>query len=363
MSGVDPLLSETASRVFADHATFAAIEQAEADGWAPEMWAAVADTGLPWVSVPESAGGSGGTVADAIEILRLGGRHAVPLPLAETGFLGGWLLAGAGIDLPDRPVTVVPGNAADTMSLDAGRIHGRVGRVPWARSVDGIVALVDDFDGATVALVDPTEVKIEPAVNLAGEPRDTLIFDGVVPRAMAPAASGVDAHVLRDRGAFARSAAMSGALEGLVEITLEYTTARHQFGRAVAQFQAVQAHLVHAAQECELVKLALAAAVHASTHGPASFEVASAKLLADRAATDATRHAHQAHGAMGMTREYPLHHLTRRLWSWRAEYGTERSLSARIGSMTLAAGADELYPLITGGSDVLEPLAPKGPPA
>ena len=66
---------------------------------------------------------------------------------------------------------------------------------------------------------------------------------------------------------------------------------------------------------------------------------------------------------MGMTREYPLHHLTRRLWSWRAEYGTERSLSARIGSMTLAAGADELYPLITGGSDVLEPLAPKGPPA
>ena len=31
--------------------------------------------------------------------------------------------------------------------------------------------------------------------------------------------------------------------------------------------------------------------------------------------------------------------------------------------MTLAAGADELYPLITGGSDVLEPLAPKGPPA
>ena len=119
---------------------------------------------------------------------------------------------------------------------------------------------------------------------------------------MAPAASGVDAHALRDRGAFARSAAMSGALEGLVEITLEYTTARHQFGRAVAQFQAVQAHLVHAAQECELVKLALAAAVHASTHGPASFEVASAKLLADRAATDATRHAHQAHGAMGMTR-------------------------------------------------------------
>ena len=25
---------------------------------------------------------------------------------------------------------------------------------------------------------------------------------------------------------------------------------------------------------------------------------------------------------MGMTQEYPLHHFSRRLWSWRKEYGT-----------------------------------------
>ena len=92
---VRPLLSETATRVFADTATFAAVEQAEADGWAPTIWDAVAETGLAWVSVPESAGGSGGTLADAIEVVRIGGCHAVPLPLAETGMLGGWLLAGA----------------------------------------------------------------------------------------------------------------------------------------------------------------------------------------------------------------------------------------------------------------------------
>ena len=289
-------------------------------------------------------GGSGGTVADAIEILRLAGRHAVPLPLAETGLLGGWLLAGAGIDLPDGPVTVVPGNTADTMSLDAGRIHGRVARVPWARSVDGIVALIDDSGGATVALVDPADVKIEPAMNLAGEPRDTLLFDGVVQHAMAPAASGVGAQVLHDRGAFARTASITGALEGLVEITLEYTTTHHQFGRLVAQFQAVQAHLVHAAQECELVKVALAAAVHTSTHGSASFEVASAKLLADRAANDRDPPCPPGARRDGHDTQYPLHHLSRRLWAWRAEYGTERSLSARIGSMTLRGGCRRALP-------------------
>ena len=83
-TGVDALLSQTATRVFADTATFAAVEQAEADGWAPTIWDAVAETGLAWVSVPESAGGSGGTLADAIEVVRIGGCHAVPLPLAET---------------------------------------------------------------------------------------------------------------------------------------------------------------------------------------------------------------------------------------------------------------------------------------
>ena len=144
---VDPLLSETATRVFADTATFAAVEQAEADGWAPTIWDAVAETGLAWVSVPEAAGGSGGTLADAIEVLRIAGRHAVPLPLAETGMLGGWLLAGAGLEIPDGAVTVVPGTKRDDLVLRDGVLHGTAHRVPWARAVDEIVALLDTDDG------------------------------------------------------------------------------------------------------------------------------------------------------------------------------------------------------------------------
>ncbi len=142
-TGVDALLSETATRVFADTATFAAVEQAEADGWAPTIWDAVAETGLAWVSVPESAGGSGGTLADAIEVVRIGGRHAVPLPLAETGMLGGWLLAGAGLEVAHGAVTVVPGTKRDDLVLRDGALHGTAHRVPWACAVDEIVALLD----------------------------------------------------------------------------------------------------------------------------------------------------------------------------------------------------------------------------
>jgi acyl-CoA dehydrogenase len=53
-----------------------------------------------------------------------------------------------------------------------------------------------------------------------------------------------------------------------------------------------------------------------------------------------------------MTREYPLHHLTRRLWAWRAEYG-EREWSVAVGRMAVEAGADRLYGLVQQGSRAL----------
>ena len=39
--------------------------------------------------------------------------------------------------------------------------------------------------------------------------------------------------------------------------------------------------------------------------------------------------AHQLHGAIGMTHEHQLHHVSRRLWAWREDYGNE-SYWARI---------------------------------
>jgi acyl-CoA dehydrogenase len=50
-----------------------------------------------------------------------------------------------------------------------------------------------------------------------------------------------------------------------------------------------------------------------------------------------------------MTQEYSLHQLSRRLWSWRAEYG-DRTWPDRIGRAVLAHGRDDLYRVIAEGS-------------
>ena len=60
--------------------------------------------------------------------------------------------------------------------------------------------------------------------------------------------------------------------------------------------------------------------------------------------------AHQVHGAMGFTYEHSLHHATRRLWSWREEFGNEAVWAARLGRMVAERGADGLWPFITARS-------------
>jgi acyl-CoA dehydrogenase len=344
---VDPLLVETADRIFADTWPAAAVAAAEGGGWTAAAWSRTAGAGLPWLSLPEEAGGSGGTLLDALEVLYLAGRRAVPLPLAETGILGGWLLTGIGHPLPAGPVSVIPGDPRDTLVLDGSRLRGTAHGVPWADEAEAIVAVLPDRASGEprVVVVAGGLGPYQRKTNLAGEPRDRVAFDDVE----VVAVPGGDAQALRRRGALSRVALIAGALAAASELTQAYTAQRVQFGRPINRFQAVQHHLVTLAQQAALARMALDRAARATQTG---FEVTAASLIAATAAAEGAKAAHQAHGAMGMTREYPLQLLTRRLWSWRTEYLSTRDDAAALGAEVLRRGPDALYPMITSGEFV-----------
>ncbi len=349
----DPLLLDTAMSLFSDKCSAEAVQAAEGQGWAPQLWDALAEVGFPWLGLPESLGGAGGSTADALAVLRIAGRFAAPVPLAETSLLAGWLLAGAGLPVGKDPITVAPGRPDDSLLQTGNTLNGVVHRVPWARQAKRIVLLVPASEGWQVATVQPEKAKIEPLTNLAGEPRDTVVFDRTEILELAPAAPGMTPDTLLFRGALSRAMLMAGALERMSEMTIKYTNERRQFGRPVAAFQGVQIHLVNGAQDAALVNMAAEQAARVADQASATFEIASAKILASQAAQTATKAAHQAHGAMGMTQEYPLHHFSRRLWAWRSEYGDERFWSVRLGRAISGAGSGALYPAITGGSAVI----------
>ncbi|SNS78516.1 acyl-CoA dehydrogenase [Geodermatophilus pulveris] len=351
MSGDREMLTEVATGLFGDLCTPEDVVAAEATGWSERLWTALAEGGFPLVSVPEEAGGSGGDVADACALLAVAGRFAAPVPLAETGLLGGWALAAAGLPLPAGPVSVAVGAPGDTVALRGGRFSARLSRVPWGGRSERVVAFADDGGRRVVVSAPTAAATVTTGRNLAAEPRDTLVWDDVeLPAdAVGPAPDGVDPGALRLRGALARAALIAGALARVTELTVRYTGERQQFGRPIARFQAVQAHLVTIAEEAELAGLAVRVAALNARPDPAFDDVAAAKAAAGEAATVAARATHQAHGAIGMTKEYELGQLTRRLWSWRDEFGSERHWSRELGRRLAAEGADALWPSIARG--------------
>jgi acyl-CoA dehydrogenase len=360
----DSLLVDTVGEILAAVCTDDALRAAEHDGFAAQAWAAVAEAGLPWIAVPEAAGGEGGDLGDALAVLRVAGYHGLPLPLAETGVLAGWLLAASGVRVARVPATVAFGPG---LAWSGDTVRGSAGLVPWGRSAGHVVTFVPapgdrGTGGAVVAVFDASDLRVERHVNVAGEPRDTVYFDGAAPLASAPAGPGVSAETLRRRGALTRVVLMAGAVSRIRDITVRYTTERYQFGKPIGRFPGVQQHVVHVAQQAAMLGMAadLAGAAAVADHrltGPAAaFQVASAKLVAADAATIATAAAHQAHGAMGMTQEYPLHHFTRRMWAWAREYGTGAQAAEEVGALVAKGGADALWPMIASGGTSIATL-------
>ena len=349
----DNELYSLAAKLFAAHSRD--VGEAEATGWAQDLWKALQQSGFSDVPVPEELGGAGGSVADAVQLLRAAGAHAAPVPLAEAGLVGGWLLASVGLALPKGVRTVVSPAATPRLRLDGDRLFGTVPAVAWGHRAEHVVGLVD---GVVVLAPGPAAPSGGPGVsrgaNLADEPRDTVVFDGVPVTARADAPDEVTEQALRERTALGRTALMAGAITAIATMTLRYSREREQFGRPIGHFQAVQAHLVTIHQQATVVASAIDGAVEAVELGRGSFEIACAKMLADRAAQLVTAAAHQTHGAIGMTKEYPLHYLTRRLWAWRDEAGGHHRWADRLGAALIACGPDALYPAIQCGSEVMQ---------
>jgi acyl-CoA dehydrogenase len=316
------------------------------------VWNALADAGLTTVSIPESQGGVGGCFGDALAVLEVLAEYAVAVPQAETSVLGGWMLGAAGHPLPRGPVSAAVGHADDHVELvrtaSTLLLRGQVVRVPWARASERIAVRAATADGDVVLSIDPRASTLVPIVNLAGEPRDTLLFDDIpIPNdAVRPAPPGVDVTAVRIRGALARAVMLSAAMMRIVDTTVEYAATRHQFGRPINRFQAVQFLLVRLAEQAACADTATRVAVLASHDGPAEFESVVAKAVASDAAGIVAATAHQVHGAIGMTQEYPLHLFTTRLWSWRDEFGSEDSWARELGGMLIAGGAGALWPTV-----------------
>src|SRR5947208_2194873 len=304
MNELRTILGDVVTRLFTDRVTQDLIEAAEQGQWPEPLWRAVEENGLTLPVVPESKGGAGGTWADAYIVMRAAGRHAVPLPLAET-IVGAWVLSESGLDVPTGPLTLAPVHRDETLRLTrAGggwRLSGTAARVPWGGAAGHVVVVAECERRVMVALAARGAGAVARDQNLAREPRDTLTFDGAPVVAAAPAGRRVPANTIWLYGALARSAQMAGGLDYLLRQASQYATERRQFGKPIGSFQAIQQNLAVLAGHTAAAGTAAANACRAADRGDPAFEIGAAKVRVGEAAGIGASITHQAHGAIGFT--------------------------------------------------------------
>jgi acyl-CoA dehydrogenase len=143
---------------------------------------------------------------------------------------------------------------------------------------------------------------------------------------------------------------MAGAARGAYELTRQHLRTRQQFGKPLVALPSVASSLATmrvAVLQAEAAVAASLAVADSKVPGHTAAAAATARVVAATAATSVAERAHQLHGAIGTTREYSLHHLTRMLWALRDADLPEQAWRAGLGARAVTAGEDQVWNVLT----------------
>lgn len=350
MQTQDNLVLETAERVFRDLADPQSIILRGDDGWKAPLWQALEDTGLPAAWAPEALGGADLSMADGFAVVRAAGRAALAVPLVDT-MVANWVLGRAGIPVPAGRIALVLPRGRARVAIDpAGRVDAHARKVPFACEADHLLVLAPGARGASVALVPGSRCAFTSGSTLAGD-----ALDDVGISAMSDTHRTDVDRVSVDRAAMlaaaARASQIAGALEAMLEISVNYSQERVAFGKTISKFQAVQHNLARLGGEVAAavaVAQSAADAIASDDIGADELllEVGAAKVRCGEAAEAGAAISHQVMGAIGFTVEHVLHRFTLRALSWRDEFGDEVEWSRRLATLVAARSSGEFWRLL-----------------
>jgi alkylation response protein AidB-like acyl-CoA dehydrogenase len=290
--------------------------------WATEsgrsdaLWRQLANQGLTAVMVPQEQGGLGLGEVEWAPLAQACGYFALPEPLLDTALVAAGLLRDALAAAPNA-------SARERCATLLERIAAGDARVAVAHPQERLVA-----DAARTGL-DPSRRLFELAWTPAAD--TGLISSG----------SGLWDSAL-NRGALGVAAQQLGLTQRMLDLAIDYSAQRKQFGKAIGAYQAVKHLLADVAIQLEFARPVLLRAAAALAHGlpDAGLHVSHARVAAARCAWSAARQAIQVHGAMGYTWELDLQIFTKRAWALAGSWGDRAFHKARIGAHILDGAHD-----------------------
>lgn len=312
------MFTEAIEAILVDQCTPAVIRAIENGGSPAALWSALAESGFLELMASEDAGGAGLGLDAIFPIFVAFGRHAVPVPAAQS------IAARALLREATAPAGMIT-LAGHARREDDGSVS--TANVAFGALADFVLA---NLDGELV-LLDCTG-----AERTATGVRASLCASLRWPKTAVPAPVGDKGREVAVFSAAIHAAAIAGAMERLFTMTLAYCNDRVQFGKAIGKFQAVQHQLSVMAEHVACAGVAAELAFAADARVPALLAAATAKARTSMAVPLVAATAHALHGAIGVTEEFDLQLYSRRLHEWRMADGSEAYWSRVVGEAMLA---------------------------
>lgn len=305
-------------------------------GRSEELWGQLTELGLTGLTVPEEFGGMGMNELDFVLLAQECGYVALPEPLVQTVLVAVPTLANCSNQ--DLKAAWLPKVAEGAAIIAVGLEQNLL--VEDAHVADLILM---QKAGALYAVekghaeleynqsVDPSRKLYKVTFN---EANATLVADGDEAKALIAGAL--------NRGALGCAAQALGLTQRMIDISVQYTSERTQFGVAIGTFQAVKHRMANVAVPLEYSKATVARAAYAVAHNLSSVDenVSHAKSVACEASLIGAKNCIQVHGAMGYTWEVDLHIYMKKAWALDKTWGDNAFHKARVADAIFADNAN-----------------------
>jgi alkylation response protein AidB-like acyl-CoA dehydrogenase len=320
------------------------------EGFSRDYWKQMAELG--WLALPfsEEQGGIGGSAVDTMVLMEAFGAGLVLEPYLTTVVMGGSALRAAGTEtqIEELVPQIVEGELMLTVAYAEPQarfdlfdvatkarkdgngwvIDGHKAVVLHGDSADKIIVSARtsgdrrDPSGISLFIVDRNAPGIEcrPYPTVDGSRAAELMFNSV--QVDSDALLGKENEGLpvlervADEAITALCAEAVGAMKVLLDLTVEYTKTREQFGQPISKFQVLRHRMADMMMEYEQAKsMALVAALKLDSEDAAEARkaVSGAKVQIGKSGRFVGQQAVQLHGGMGMTDELSVGHYFKRL--------------------------------------------------
>jgi alkylation response protein AidB-like acyl-CoA dehydrogenase len=304
------LMVDTFAAFFAKESSVDAVRAADGTGGHDAgLWARFCALGGPRLSLPEPAGGGGGSLLDAVLVGLEAGRRLAPIGYADAVVAARALGRASGaawdeLGVGDAALAWAPAWAGTVTGSGGGGISAHVrgsrtgAAARWLVADTGSELALVDLDGAGVTRT--------PLANLAHFPMAEIRLDRAVPAACwlqpgdARQAAIAEARVLT-------AAELVGAGRQALSLARDHVLERRQFDRPIASFQAIQHRLADRHTALDAAELLVLRAASYASGEELRFFSAVALLRAMEAGELAAKEALQFFGGYGFTLEYDVH--------------------------------------------------------